>query len=217
MLLLFYVVRRLSESPGQIKPPAISSAGEPPTTGGRGGDGSDGGGDGGNWGSGNSGGSGGRSLYLRFAAMLVLVLFSCYGVARAYVHAHSDGYASQMRSDQNAHQVSFPLASAATPCRVHGTRTCSPGRSFITGHSTCRPTSGGTPVSIGISPVLGSHDTLVCHSARGEDPLWRDQITLLTAGNVTVNFSGSLFQRWRNAVSGGDHHLQRGIVRRVLE
>jgi exosortase J len=41
--------------------------------------------------------------------------------------------------------------------------------------------------------VLGSHDTLICHSARGEDPLWRDQLTLSTAGNVPVSFSGSFF------------------------
>ena len=189
--LLFHVVRRLSESPGQIKPPAISSWGAPSTTGGRGSDGSDGRGDGGDWGSGNSGGSGGRSLHLRFAAMLVLVLFSCYGVARAYVHVHGDSYASQMRSDQNA--------PGQFPARV-GTYTLSRSwnENLFTGPLIFHwaqyvPADGGTPVSIGISPVLGSHDTLVCHSARGEDPLWRDQITLPTAGNVSVNFSGSFF------------------------
>ena len=139
--LLFYVVRRLSESPGQIKPAAISSTGAPSATGSRGGDGSDGGGGGGDWSSGNSGGSGGHSPYLRFAAMLVIVLFSCYGVARAYVRSHSDSYASQMKSTR-MHSVSFLLVSAATPCRVHGTRTCSPGRSSFTGPSTYRPMAG---------------------------------------------------------------------------
>ena len=34
--------------------------------------------------------------------MLVLVLFSCYGVARAYVLTHNDSYAAQMKADQNA-------------------------------------------------------------------------------------------------------------------
>jgi exosortase/archaeosortase family protein len=187
--LLFYVVRRLSESPGQIKPPAISSAGAPSATGGRGGDGSDGGG--GEWDSGNGGGSGRPSFYLRFAAMLVLVLFSCYGVARAYVHAHSDSYASQMKSDQNA--------PGQFPARVGSyTLSRSWNENLFTGPLIFHwaqyvPADGGTPVSIGISPVLGSHDTLVCHSARGEDPLWRDQITLPTAGKVPVNFSGSFF------------------------
>jgi exosortase/archaeosortase family protein len=189
--LLFYVVRRLSESPGRIKPPAISSAGAGSATGGAGGNGFDGGGDGEEWDSGNGEGSGRPSFYLRFAVMLVLVLFSCYGVARAYVHAHSDSYASQMRSDQNA--------PGQFPTRVGGyTLSRSWNENLFTGPLIYHwaqyvPAGGGTPVSIGISPVLGSHDTLVCHSARGEDPLWRDQITLLTAGNVTVNFSGSFF------------------------
>ncbi len=165
--LLFYVVRRLSESPGQIKPAAISSTGAPSATGSRGGDGSDGGGGGGDWSSGNSGGSGGHSPYLRFAAMLVIVLFSCYGVARAYVRSHSDSYASQMKSDQNA--------LGQFPARVGSyTLSRSWNENLFTGPLIFHwaqyvPADGGTPVSIGISPVLGSHDTLVCHSARGED------------------------------------------------
>ena len=55
------------------------------------------------------------------------------------------------------------------------------------------PEGGGTHISLGVSPSLGSHDTLVCHSARGEDPLWKDQITVPTAGNLPVTFSGSFF------------------------
>ena len=55
------------------------------------------------------------------------------------------------------------------------------------------PDDGGAHISLGVSPVLGSHDTLICHSARGEDPLWRDQMTLPTAGGVPINFSGSFF------------------------
>ena len=51
--LLFYVVRRLSESPGQIKPPAMSFAGLRRSA------------------------TSGPSFYPRFAAMLALVLFSC--------------------------------------------------------------------------------------------------------------------------------------------
>ena len=40
---------------------------------------------------------------------------------------------------------------------------------------------------------MGSHETLICHSARGEDPLWRDQLTLPAVGNVAISFSGSFF------------------------
>ncbi len=54
------------------------------------------------------------------------------------------------------------------------------------------PEGGGTHVAIGISPVLGSHDTLVCHSARGEDPLWHGEETIRTA-EEPVSFSAALY------------------------
>jgi exosortase J len=47
-------------------------------------------------------------------------------------------------------------------------------------------------VSVGISPVLGAHDTLLCHSARGEDWLWHGDLDLPTAAGDT-GFSGSFF------------------------
>jgi exosortase J len=167
--LLFYVVRRLSESPGQIKPPSMnassaSASGEPMR---------------------------GSSFNLRFAAMLALTLFSGYGVARAYVHTHSADYTAQMNADQNAAgkfpaQVgSYKLVRSWNDNIFAGT--------LLFHWAEYAPADGGPHVSLGVSPVLGSHDTLICHSARGEDPLWRDQLTLPTAGNVPVNFSGSFF------------------------
>lgn len=55
------------------------------------------------------------------------------------------------------------------------------------------PVGGGTHVAIGVSPILGSHDTLVCHAARGEEPLWHAQATIPTAGAQPVNFNASFF------------------------
>src|ERR1700733_6054821 len=204
--LLFYVVRRLSESPGQIKPPALSPAtlASPGpgffkarratpglAAGGTGHNGVRRGGGGGEWGSGDGGGFRRFSFYLRFAAMFVLVLFSSYGVASAYVRTHSGSYAAQIKADETA--------AGQFPARI-GSYTLS--RSWnenlfsgplIFHWAQYVPSSGGTPISIGVSPVLGSHDTLICHSARGEDPLWRDQLTLPTAGNVPISFSASFF------------------------
>ncbi len=161
--LLFYVVRRLSESPGQIKPPAMASA-----LAWRGTD---------------------RFFNLRFAAMLVLVLFGCFGAARAYVFNHS--YSAQTKADQNApgqfpeHIGSYTLARSWNENFVTGP--------LIFHWAEYVPADGGPHIAIGVSPVMGSHDTLICHSARGEDPLWRDQITVATAGNIPVGFSGSFF------------------------
>jgi exosortase J len=164
--LLFYVVRRLSESPGQIKPPAMDSSSP-------------------------RGQVVGRSFLLRFTAMLVLVLFSGYGVARAYVYTHTGSYVTQLKADQNA--------PGKFPAHIGGyTLSRSWNENIFSGPLVFHwaeyvPADGGPHISLGVSPVLGSHDTLICHSARGEDPLWRDQITFPTAGNVPVNFSGSFF------------------------
>ena len=164
--LLFHVVRRLSESPGQIKPPQMNlSAPVEPTK--------------------------GYSFYLRFAAMLALALFSGYGVMRAYAQRHSVNYVAQMSADQDAvgqfpAQIgSYKLVRTWNDNIFAGT--------LLFHWAEYAPADGGPHVSLGVSPVLGSHDTLICHSARGEDPLWRDQLTLPTAGNVPVSFSGSFF------------------------
>ncbi len=163
--LLFAVVRRLSESPGQIKPPAMRSPAVASAA--------------------------SASFYPRFAAMLALVLFSCFGVARAYVRTHTGSYAAQIKADQSA-PAQFPAhIGGYTLSRTWNENVL--GGPILFRWAEYAPDNGGTHVSIGISPVLGSHDTLVCHSARGEDPLWRDQLSLPTANNAVINFSGSFF------------------------
>ncbi len=54
------------------------------------------------------------------------------------------------------------------------------------------PANGGAHVAVGISPVLGAHDTLLCHAARGEDWLWHDALALPTA-TAPTSFSASFF------------------------
>jgi exosortase J len=165
--LLFYVVRRLSESRGQIKPAAIRPITLP------------------------EGSSGKSSFYPRFLAMLALVLFSCYGVADAYVRTHSGTYAAQKKADEKAFGQFPARVGSFTLSRSWNENLFS--GPLIFHWAQYVPDGGGPPISVGVSPVLGSHDTLICHSARGEDPLWRDQITLPTAGNVPISFSGSFF------------------------
>jgi len=203
-LLLFYVISRLRESPGQVKSPAESSAalaGHEPRlfaangagsgAGSAGRDGA-GGGDGGAWGSGGSaGGSGRYSFQLRFVAMLILVLFSCYGVARAFVQKRSDDYTAQMTADAKA-LGNFPARVGSYSLMRSWNENLYTGP-LLFHWAEYGPDGGGAHISLGISPVMGSHDTLICHSARGEDPLWRDQLTLLTAGNIPVKFSGSFY------------------------
>ena len=163
--LLFYVIRRLGESPNQLKP----AAAEPPAC---------------------------PSVrlsfvYPRIAAMLAFVVFGLYGVARAVAYTNSSAYTSRIKIDQNAAGQfparigSYVLARSWNENIFAGT--------LIYHWAEYAPDDGGIHISLGVSPVLGSHDTLICHSARGEDPLWHSQLTLSTAGNVPISFSASLY------------------------
>ena len=55
-----------------------------------------------------------------------------------------------------------------------------------------RSPGSDTAVEVGVSPVLGGHDTLLCHTARGEDWLWHEEIVASTAAGL-VPFSASLY------------------------
>ena len=161
-LLLFYVISRLRDSPGKIKPQQPLSV--PSATG---------------------------SFNLQFAAMVILVFFGIYGLARAWAFNHNSSYAAQMKADRNA-AGQFPqhIGSYTLSRTWNENFTTGP---LIFHWADYAPEGGGTHIALGVSPVLGSHDTLICHSARGEDPLWRDQLSLPTAGSLAVNFSGSFF------------------------
>jgi len=55
------------------------------------------------------------------------------------------------------------------------------------------PPGGGTPIAIGVSPVPDWHDPVLCHTIRGQDPLWQGQLTVASAGVVPVNFSSAFY------------------------
>jgi exosortase J len=163
--LLFYVIRRLGESPNRLKPAAAKPPASAPVR--------------------------LSFVYPRFAAMLAFVVFGLYGVARAVAYTNSSAYTSQIKIDQNAPGQfparigSYVLARSWNENIFAGT--------LIYHWAEYAPDDGGTHISLGVSPVLGSHDTLICHSARGEDPLWHSQLTLPTAGNIPISFSASLY------------------------
>ena len=49
--------------------------------------------------------------------------------------------------------------------------------------------AGGDVVQVGISPVLGAHDAVLCHVTRDEQFLWRGTEDLATADSNRVGFS----------------------------
>ncbi|HEX7157912.1 MAG TPA: exosortase J [Edaphobacter sp.] len=161
-LLLFYVVRRLGESSQQVKPQAaVQPLPVAPV----------------------------RFFRARFAAMVLLASFGCYGVARAVI--------LDRPQDQMTTTLS-PQLLGEFPKQIGGytlVRTWNENlnRGVLLYHWAEYAPASGAHIAIGISPALGSHDTLICHSARGEDPLWRDQLTLTMAQNKSVSFSVSFY------------------------
>jgi exosortase J len=122
------------------------------------------------------------SFYLRWTAALLVFAVGSVTYARAFTH--------------NTHAAPAPAESLfpATIGSYKLDRTWN--ETLVTGAlifnwADYRSPSGNV-VSVGISPVLGAHDTLLCHSARGEDWLWHGDITLPTATGPT-SFSGSFF------------------------
>jgi len=51
----------------------------------------------------------------------------------------------------------------------------------------------GLRIQLGVSPVLGAHDTTLCHIARGEDAIWQGTINLPSADHTDESFSASMY------------------------
>jgi exosortase J len=162
-LLLFYAINRLRESPNQTVPDSIVAPVSSPIR--------------------------PNSFYPRLVVLLLIAVLGCYRVGHAIVRERQIS-AAGATTNKNA-PAEFPKQIGAYTL-VRSWNETLIGGPVIFDWAEYAPANGGTHISIGISPVLGSHDTLICHSARGEDPLWHDQLALTTA-TETVSFSGSFY------------------------
>jgi exosortase J len=127
------------------------------------------------------------SLNLKFAVMFLVVGFGCVRLAHAIDQRASMAIPG---TDQNALK-NFPS--------LLGTYTLSrswneylPTGPLLFHWADYAPADDGPHVAIGLAPDIGSHETLVCHSTRGEYPFWHGQMTVATADS-TIAFSGSVF------------------------
>ena len=131
-----------------------------------------------------------RSIYLRLATMLVVALLG--GASLAHGIVRDRAAAAARAGDSQDAPAQFPAHIGAYAL------VRSWDENLITGPviyhwAEYAPSDGGPHISIGVSPVLGSHDTLICHSARGEDPSWHGQLDLPTADSPHTGFSASFF------------------------
>jgi exosortase J len=164
-VLLFTVIRRLSETPGRIKPPTLNPAPDayaPPTF-----------------------------LRLRMTAMFLIAIFGCYGFAHAVINTRA--IASTVRSQRDqTNPGQFPDTIGSYKLSRSWDEHLFTG-ALLYHWADYAPLDGGTHIVLGVAPLLGSHDTLICHSARGDDPLWHDQLNVPTASGATIGFSAAFF------------------------
>ena len=126
-----------------------------------------------------------RAGYVRLAAMAMIVLYGCAGLARAYAAMRPPA----MIADAAAMRFPQRLGKYAL---VRTWNEALLGGQLVYVWAQYAPTDGGTPIAIGVSPALGWHDPLICHAIRGEHPLWQGPLTATTAG-APVNFSSAFY------------------------
>ena len=128
-----------------------------------------------------------RGFYLRTA---LLTMLGVAGLFSAISFFHTSARESSLHEDEHA-LGQFPQTLGEY------TLTRSWNESLLSGAllfhwADYAPAKGGTHIQLGISPLMGSHDTMVCHSARGEDPLWHGETTYPTVSDP-IAFSTSLY------------------------
>lgn len=128
-----------------------------------------------------------RSFLWRWSALLFFLAYGSIDYARAILHP-----------EEQVHTLADSKALGPFPKRVGGyTLEREWNEQTVTGSpiyywAAYAPADDGPEVSIGISPVLGGHDILLCHLARGEKWEWHGELPLRTAG-TTTGFSASFF------------------------
>lgn len=130
------------------------------------------------------------ALWTQIAAMVVLLL----AVGVRELHARRLAAADAAVTPVPIH---FPAALGSYALSRTWTESMPAGPVIFTWahyqpHSAPETATDSLPVDLGLSPVLGAHDTSICHSARGEDPVWHGELQAATARG-TEAFSASFF------------------------
>ena len=123
-----------------------------------------------------------RTMVIRFAGFAVLAALGSISYARAMMRT-----ASSAVPGTNA----FPQQVGAYKLQREWDETMETGQ-VVFHWAEYREAGGAGDVSIGVSPTLGAHDTLICHAARGDDWSWHGPVQFQTAAGMT-ELSASLF------------------------
>jgi exosortase J len=127
------------------------------------------------------------SFYARAAAMSVLIVLGFVGLHQVMTEPAPS---AELRADETA-LGQFPQNAGGYTLARRWNETLITG-ALLFHWAEYAPAGGGDHIAVGVAPILGAHDTLVCHTARGEDPLWHAQETIATKASP-VNFNASFF------------------------
>ena len=127
-----------------------------------------------------------RSFVWRWAALAVVFALGSVSYVRALAHPEQPAH---VQNDPKALGL-FPKTVGSYALRREWNETLITGQLIFYWADYAAP--DGSVVSVGISPVLGPHDTLLCHAARGEDWLWHGDLAMPTRSQAT-SFSSSFF------------------------
>ncbi len=123
----------------------------------------------------------------RLGAMAAVVLFGCVGLARA-----GAAFLPSNSAIADAAAERFPARLGNYSLKRTWTESLDTGP-VVYVWAQYAPVQGGTPIAIGVSPVPDWHNPVLCHSVRGEIPVWQGQLQVVTAGSVPVSFSSAFY------------------------
>jgi len=129
-----------------------------------------------------------RSFLVRWFALLLVLMIGSVTYVRAVIQQRN---APQTAPDPSTLGI-FPQQIGNYRLERRWNEAVNNGGPVLFYWADYRPAAGGPVVSVGVSPGLGAHDSLICHAARGEDWLWHGDLLFPTAAAAT-SFSGSFF------------------------
>jgi exosortase J len=125
--------------------------------------------------------------YSRIAAMAALVLLGWVGLVRASA------------ANPSAASLSEGTVAAKLPASlgdyelVRSWNETLPTGAIIYIWGEYRSVGGGSPIAVGVSPVLGWHNPLICHSIRGDNPEWQGPLDIASQGIGSTSFSSAFY------------------------